>query len=95
MPAVGVLTLELHLDGAHSLKDKRHTVKSLKDRLRSKFNVAVAEIDYQDLWQRSLISAVTVSSDHVRAEQTLQLVEREASSMLGAALVGTTLEWIE
>jgi hypothetical protein len=42
-----------------------------------------------------LISAVTVSSDHIRAEQTLQLVEREASAMLGAALVGTTLEWIE
>ena len=95
MPSVGVLTLELRLSDAHSLKDKRHTVKGLKDRLRGKFNVAVAEIDYQDLWQRSLISAVTVSSDHVRAEQTLQLVEREASSMLGAALVGTTVEWIE
>jgi uncharacterized protein YlxP (DUF503 family) len=95
MPTVGVLTLELQLSEVHSLKDKRHTVKGLKDRLRGKFNVAVAEIDYQDLWQRSLISAVTVSSDHTRAEQTLQLVEREASSMLGAALVGTTLEWIE
>ncbi len=95
MPTVGVLTLELQLSEAHSLKDKRHTVKGLKDRLRGKFNVAVAEIDYQDLWQRSLISAVTVSSDHTRAEQTLQLVEREASSMLGAALVSTTLEWIE
>ena len=95
MAAIGVLTLELQLSDAHSLKDKRHTVKGLKDRLRGKFNVAVAEIDYQDLWQRSLISAVTVSSDHLRAEQTLQLVEREASAMLGAALVGTTLEWIE
>jgi uncharacterized protein YlxP (DUF503 family) len=95
MPSIGVITFELRLDESHSLKDKRHFVKSLKDRLRGKFNVAVAEIDYQDLWQRSLISAVTVSSDHVRAEQTLQLVEREASSMLGAALVGTTLEWIE
>ena len=58
MASVGVLTLELRLDDAHSLKDKRHTVKSLKDRLRGKFNVAVAEIDYQDLWQRSLVSAV-------------------------------------
>jgi hypothetical protein len=95
MPCVGVLTLELQLSEAHSLKDKRHTVKGLKDRLRGKFNVAVAEIDYQDLWQRSLISAVTVSSDHGRAEQTLQLVEREAAAMLGGALVGTTLEWIE
>ncbi len=95
MPTVGILTLELQLSEAHSLKDKRHTVKGLKDRLRSRFNVAVAEIDYQDLWQRSLVSAVTVSSDHARAEQVLQLVEREASAMLGASLVGTTLEWIE
>ena len=95
MPTVGVLTLELQLSEAHSLKDKRHTVKGLKDRLRSKFNVAVAEIGYQELWQRSLISAVTVSGDHQRAEQTLQLVEREASSILGGALVGTTLEWLE
>jgi uncharacterized protein len=95
MPSVGVLTLELHMDGAHSLKDKRHTVKGLKDRLRSKFNVAVAEIDYQDLWQRALVSAVTVSSDHTRAEQTLQLVEREASAMLGGMLVATTVEWFE
>jgi len=95
MPSVGVLTLELHLDGAHSPKDKRHTVKGLKDRLRSKFNVAVAEIAYQDLWQRALISAVTVSGDHSHAEQTLQLVEREASAILGGLLVGTTVEWIE
>jgi uncharacterized protein YlxP (DUF503 family) len=95
MPTVGVLTLELHLDGSHSLKDKRHTVKGLKDRLRSKFNVAVAEIDYQDLWQRALVSAVTVSGDHDHAAHTLQLVEREAASILGGLLVGTTLEWIE
>jgi len=95
MPTVGVLTLELQLSEAHSLKDKRHTVKGLKDRLRSKFNVAVAEIDYQDLWQRSLISAVTVSGDHGHAEQVLQLVEREAAAVLGPILVGTTVEWIE
>jgi uncharacterized protein len=95
MPTVGVLTLELRLYDSHSLKDKRHTVKSLKDRLRSKFNVAVSEIDYQDLWQRSLISAVTVSSDHGHAEQVLQSVEREASALLGGSLVGATVEWIE
>ena len=68
MPAIGVLTLEIVLRNAHSLKDKRHVVKSLKDRLRSKFNVAVAEIDYQDLWQRALVAAVTVASDHGPAD---------------------------
>ena len=95
MPSIGVLTLELRLDDAHSLKDKRHTVKSLKDRLRSKFNVAVSEIDYQDLWQRSLVSAVTVSGDHAHAEQVLQLVEREAAHLLGGVLVSSNVEWFE
>src|ERR1051326_3002213 len=78
MPSIGVLTLELHLPESHSLKDNRHTVKGLKEPLRSRHNVAVAEIDYQDTWQRSLISAVTVSSDRIRAEQVLQAVERDA-----------------
>ncbi len=94
MPAIGVLTLELRLENAHSLKDKRHVVKSLKDRLRSKFNVAVAEIEYQDLWQRAAVAAVTVSADHAYAERLLQSVEGEASLLLGPQLAETTLEWL-
>jgi uncharacterized protein YlxP (DUF503 family) len=94
VPSIGVITLELRLDDAHSLKDKRHYVKSLKDRLRGKFNVAVSEIDYQDVWQRGLIAAVTVSPDQARAEQVLQLVEREAAALLGPVLVGATTEWL-
>ena len=49
MAVIGVLTLELRIEHAHSLKEKRHVVKGLKDRLRRKFNVSVAEIDDQDL----------------------------------------------
>ena len=94
MPSIGVITFELRLDDSHSLKDKRHFVKSLKDRLRSKFNVAVAEIGYQDLWQRGLVAVVTVSSDQTRAEQVLQNVERDAESLLGPLLVGATTEWL-
>lgn len=82
------------MDEAHSLKDKRHFIKSLKDRLRGKFNVAVAEIDYQDLWQRGLVACVTVSPDQAHAEQVLQAVEREAASQLGPLLVGATVEWL-
>jgi uncharacterized protein YlxP (DUF503 family) len=70
MPCIGVLTLELRLPESHSLKDKRHTVRGLKDRLRARFNVAVAEIAYQDTWQRALVSAVTVSGDHDRTGRT-------------------------
>ena len=94
MPSIGVIILELRLTEAHSLKDKRHHVKSLKDRLRAKFNVAVAEIDYQDLWQRGLIACVTVSSSQPHAEQVLQNVEREAASLLGPLLVDVTTEWL-
>jgi uncharacterized protein YlxP (DUF503 family) len=95
MPAIGVLTLELRLDNAHSLKDKRQVVQGLKDRLRRKFNVAVAEIGYQDLWQRAAVAAVTVSGDRVHAEKVLQSVEDEAASLLGGELAGTTVEWLE
>ena len=94
MAAIGVLTLELRLENSHSLKDKRHVVQSLKERLRNKFNVAVAEIDHQELWQRGLVACVTVSPDQAHAEQVLQAVEREASSLLGPLLVGVTTEWL-
>jgi uncharacterized protein len=94
MAAVGVLTLELRLENAHSLKEKRHVVESLKSRLRHKFNVAVAEIDYQDLWQRAAVAAVTVSPDHVHAEKVLQAVENEAADILGGELAETSVEWL-
>ena len=87
--------MELRIDDSHSLKDKRHVVKGLKDRLKSRFNVAVAEIGHQDLWQRGLVSAVTVSADHGHAEGVLQAVEREAAGWLGPMLVSATVEWLE
>lgn len=95
MAPIGVLTMELRLDYAQSLKDKRHVVKGLKDRLRHKFNVAVAEIDCQDLWQRAVVAAVTISSDRGRADQVLQAVEKDAADVLGGSLVSATVEWLE
>ena len=94
MAAVGVLTLELRIEDSHSLKDKRHVVASLKDRLRQKFNVAVAEIEYQDLWQRAAVAAVTVSPDRAHAQKVLQSVEDEAAALLGGSLAGVTVEWL-
>lgn len=94
MPAVGVITFELRLEESFSLKDKRHFVKGLKDRLRSRCNVAVAEIDFQDSWKHGLVAAVTVSPDRPYAEQVLQAAEREAASLLGPLLVDVTVEWL-
>ena len=53
---VGLLTLELHLPDAQSLKDKRQVLRSLKDKLRAHFNVAVAELDFEDTWHREPVS---------------------------------------
>ncbi|HEY2844460.1 MAG TPA: DUF503 domain-containing protein [Bryobacteraceae bacterium] len=94
MPAIGVITFELRIEDSHSLKDKRHFVKGLKDRLRAKCNVAVAEIDYQESWQQGLVAAVTVSSDRARAEHVLQQAEKEAAALLGPVLVEATVEWL-
>jgi uncharacterized protein YlxP (DUF503 family) len=90
---IGVLTIELHVEDSHSLKDKRHVVKSLKDRLRSKFNVAVAEIDGQDTWQWAVLAAVTVASSRGHCEQMLQAVEDECASQLGGSLRSTNREF--
>ncbi len=93
MATIGVLTLDLHIQHSQSLKDKRQVVRSLKDRLRSKFNVATAEIDGQDSWQHAVVGVVTVSSDRTRVEQVLGQAEREAANLLGRDLVGAEVEY--
>ena len=75
---IALLTLEVHVPHAQSLKDKRMVVRRLKDRLRSKFNVAVSEVGHQDLWQRAQIAVVTVGSDEGYVQQALQLALEEA-----------------
>lgn len=89
---VGLLTLEIHIPDARSLKDKRQVIRSLKDRLRGQFNVAVAELDHQDLWQRALVGIVSLSADAAHLEQSLRAVCDEAERVLGRDLVGHELE---
>jgi uncharacterized protein YlxP (DUF503 family) len=71
---VGVLTIELVLYASSSLKEKRFVVKSIKDKLKNKFNIAVAEIDYLDKWQRAKIGIVTIGNDYSHVEQSIQKV---------------------
>jgi uncharacterized protein YlxP (DUF503 family) len=75
---VAFLTLELRIEAAQSLKDKRQVVRSMKDKLRAKFNVAVAEMEETNLWQRATIGAVSVSGSRDYLEGLMQNVEREA-----------------
>ncbi len=60
---VGFFQVELYIPGALSLKEKRFVIKSLKDRIRNKFNVSIAELDGNDTWQRSLLGIALVSND--------------------------------
>jgi uncharacterized protein YlxP (DUF503 family) len=91
---VGLLTLELHIPQAQSLKDKRQILRSLKDKLRGHFNVAVSELEYHETWQRSVIGIVTLSNEQQHVEESLQKVLAEADRILGPVLVGHAVEMI-
>jgi len=91
---IAFLTLEIHISDAHSLKDKRQVLRSLKDRLRAKFNVAIAELNYQDTWQRAQVGIVSVSGDAGHLEQSMQAVFDEAEHLLGRDLIAHELEMI-
>jgi uncharacterized protein len=89
---VGLLTLELHIADAHSLKDKRQVLRSLKDKLRHKFNVAVAEMDHHDVWQRSVVGVVTLANEEKYVREVLQKALEEADEILGSLLVNQAIE---
>ena len=73
---VKVLTVDLLIPGSSSLKEKRFVLKSLKERLRSRFNVSVAEVDYQDKWQRTMLAVAIVGSDRESVDGTCSQVRR-------------------
>lgn len=89
---VGLLTLELHIPDAQSLKDKRQVLRSLKDRLRRQFNVAVAEMEHHDVWQRSVVGVVTISNEEKYLREVLQKALDEADRILGSFLINQSVE---
>ena len=92
---VGLLTLEIHISDAQSLKDKRQVLRSLKDRLRAHFNVAVSELDHQEVWQRSRVGVVTISGDVKHLEELVQAIATESERILGRDLVSSEIEYFE
>ena len=72
------LTLEIRIDGARSLKDKRQVVRSIKDGLRAHFNVSVAEVQASDAWQRATLGVVSISESRGYLEGLMRNVERHA-----------------
>lgn len=71
---VGILSVSLQVPGSQSLKDKRQVIKSLIEKTKNRFNVAVAEIGDQELWQRALIGIVTIANDKKFVNQVLDKV---------------------
>jgi len=84
---VGLAEIELHLPGARSLKDKRHDVRSLIERLRHRFTVLVVESDHQDLHQRAGIAISSLATDGEAARGTVdRAVEHVHGSFAGIVL---------
>ena len=84
--------LDLHLWESSSLKDKRRILKSLKDRIRNEFNVAVAEVDPTDLWQSASLGVVTVSNGVRHANGILTRVVNLVESDVRVELVNCDME---
>jgi uncharacterized protein len=90
---VGVLTLEIQIPYAHSLKEKRAVLRKIKDRLRARFNVAVAELDHQDVWQRATIGVVSISDSRTLLDSVFRQVLSESESVLGDDVADHFLEY--
>jgi uncharacterized protein len=95
---IAYLTLELRIEAAHSLKDKRQVVRSLKDRLRNSFNISIAEIEVTDLWQRATLGVVSISDSRDYLAGLMQNVEHAAvrlANNAGAEVVDSFVDYVE
>lgn len=91
---IGVRSFELHVAGAHSLKDKRSVVKSLRDRLHNEFNVSVAETGHNDAWQTAELTVCVVSSDRRHADSVLAAVDHFIDSNPLCRIVDTATSFL-
>jgi uncharacterized protein YlxP (DUF503 family) len=88
-----LLVVELHFPGAQSLKDKRMVLRRVKDRLK-RFNVSVAEIDHQDLWQRAALGIVAVSASSEAVDRELAAVADEIERVEPGLITATHMEFL-
>ena len=89
---IGVCTIEIHVPDSGSLKAKRPSLRSLKDRMRNKFNVSVAEVDNNDLWQKASLAVAAVSNDKSHLNQTLDHVLNMVRSVPEISLLDYHIE---
>ena len=89
-----LLTIELMIPSARSLKDKRSSVRSLKDRLRSRFNASVAEVAYHDKWQRAVIAACILGNDKRRIEADMTRVRQLCEEAQEIQIADMHQQWL-
>ena len=89
---VALGTVELHLPDVLSLKDKRHVLKGLKQRVRARFEVAVAEVDHQDSWQRATLAVVYVSNDSRHANEVVSKALDFIEAHVEGTVIGESVE---
>ena len=92
---IAYLTLEIRIEGAHSLKDKRQVVRSVKDGLRARFNVAVAELEASEAWQRATIGVASISESRDYLEGLMHSVEQFAMRVANNAGGDVTDSYID
>ena len=90
---IAVLHVELHLPYSQSLKDKRMVLRRVKDRLQ-KFNVAVAEVEHQELWQRAGLGIVAVSTTDEHVERELAAAADEIERVEPGLITRTEIEFL-
>jgi uncharacterized protein YlxP (DUF503 family) len=90
---VALCSFDLRIPGCTSLKEKRHVLKTLSASLRSKFNVAVAEVDYQNLWQRSTIAVASVAGEGYHLKRVMHEVERHIGTFPAVEVLARALSF--
>jgi uncharacterized protein YlxP (DUF503 family) len=91
---ISLLTIELMIPWAQSLKDKRSAVRGLKDRLRSRFNASVAEVAYQDKWQRAVIAVCILGSDRRQPESEMAKVRQLCEEAQDLQIANMHQQWL-
>ena len=89
---VGILKIALHIPGCNSLKGKRQVLLSLRDLLRRRFNISLAEVDSQDKWQRAVLAIATVASERVIVDRGLAKVVDFIREFKGVELLDYEVE---
>jgi uncharacterized protein YlxP (DUF503 family) len=91
---ISLLTIELMIPWARSLKDRRSAVRGLKDRLRSRFNASVAEVAYQDKWQRAIIAVCIIGNDKRELESNMSKIRQLCEEAQDMQIVDVRQQWL-